>query len=128
MNKYTKGIKDGLKLFFLSKIEAHEYRLYHATQRRIHRQHWLAQIKELAENGEIVLATYGIDCDGCAGASYYTVKASAKAIDELILHCDRWADGAMSYSLQAPSQPRPRRFRDYGLEAFENGHAHCLHI
>lgn len=128
MNHYTHGMKDGLKLFFLSKNEAHTNNLYHATQRRVHRQHWLQSIAQLQENGKITLAAHSIDCDGCSGTSYYTLKANAKAIDDKINHCYHWADGSISFTLQAPSAPRPRNFRDYGLEAFEDGHAHVLFV
>ena len=128
MNHYTHGMKDGLKLFFLSKIEAHTGKLHHATQRRVHRQHWLQSIIQMQENGEITLAVHSVDCDGCSGTSYYTLPANSKAIDDKINHCYHWADGSISFTLQAPSKPQPSNFRDYGLEAFEDGHAHCLHI
>lgn len=128
MNHYTDGMKEGRKLFFLSKMEAQTQRLAYATRRRQIRQYWLASIQELQENGEIVLAAYSVDCDGCAGTSYYTLPANSKAIDAKINHCYHWADGAMSFTLQPPSRPQPSRFRDYGAEAFEDGHAHVLYV
>lgn len=128
MRELTALLPEGKRLKFLQNMENHDYRLYHATQRRIHRQHWLQSIAQLQENGEITLVAHSLDCDGCAGTSYYTLKANAKAIDDEINHCYHWAEGSITFTLQAPSKPQPNNFRDYGLEAFEDGHAHCLYV
>ena len=100
-----------------------------ATQRR---RAFIARIRNLAENGKVALVEGGMDCDGVRySGKVRLVDATVAEVDAHIEHACNWADGPIHFSIEAPSVAEAEieyESRDLGMEAFEDGHSHCLHV
>lgn len=90
-----------------------------------------ALIHECAEGGKVALVSGGRDCDGVAWEGDVSlVDAIPSVIRRNMDQVYRWADGPMHIAIMRPSEAKDiqPRTRDFGMEAFENGHPHSLHI
>jgi hypothetical protein len=101
--------------------------LREATQRRLDMHYWL---RNRSEGGYIAVVENGRDCDG---VQYWNkvrvVEATAQAIDKLVEYIADGADGPFELRLERPSVAHGLKYdsRDLGMEAYEDGHAHCIH-
>ncbi len=95
------------------------------------REREAALVRECAEGGKVALVSGGRDCDGVAWEGEVSlVDAIPSAIRHNMDKVYKWADGPMHFAIMPPSEAEqitPRQ-RDFGMEAFENGHPHSLHI
>ena len=120
-------MNDSLKLWLLNQIEKHHGRLSQATFYRQRRQGIAQQIAEHAEAGQIAVIESGRDCDGVCYSGYrHIIPASVQALDALANRLAKSADGFISLTIARPSEDIEYTSRDLTLEAFENGHPHCL--
>lgn len=87
------------------------------------------QLRELAENGRVLLVEGGRDCDG---VQYWgrvrEIDATLKAYETAVYWIEYSADGPCWFSLERVSERHTieRGSRDLVLEAFEDGHPHLL--
>jgi hypothetical protein len=79
-------------------------------------------------DGRLLVAESGRDCDGVqyAGQSHL-IEASVKAYDKLCDDVANWADGPFNLTPVPWGTELQYVSRDLTLEAFEDGHAHCIH-
>lgn len=90
------------------------------------------RIRALARKhpGYVALVESGRDCDGVqySGIVRY-VKATFDSVNDAIADIRYWSDGPCHISIAKPSEVDGIEYtsRDLGMEAFENGHAHCIH-
>jgi hypothetical protein len=114
-------------------------RLLHRIQQR-HPAHYTAAAderrgfhraaREKAERGKVAVVWSGMDCD-CVRYSgdAHLVKANWRAIEKHVYDTYKWADGPCGYYITTPSAAAEieRQSRDLALEAFEDGHPHCVY-
>lgn len=88
-----------------------------------------AAMARAIEAGKIAWIESGMDCD-CTRFRSVTIRdaetvfATARAIERAYY----WADGPLSIGFARPSEVEESySSRDLAAEAFENGHAHCVH-
>lgn len=95
------------------------------------REREAALVHECAEGGKVAMVSGGRDCDGVAWEGEVSlVEAIPSIVRRIIDQSCRWADGPIHFEIMRPSEAEkiePRQ-RDFGMEAFENGHPHSLHI
>lgn len=122
-------VSDSMRLYVLSVIARNQpYRERAETQRQ-RRAELLRLIAESAERGKIAVVESGRDCDGVEYGGHVTlIRATARAYDRHIAAVGKWADGPFYLDIMKPSAARQvgRYSRDLALEAFEDGHPHCL--
>ena len=138
-------------LWALEKQEQTEGVLYHAhlaTQNRV-RENALIAAGQASGDG-VAVVWGGMDCDGVrysgdtkiitiTGPDRYVrfdqetgneidFKSLRQAVDHHIEHTLYWADGPCNYRLISVADATLIEYhsRDLGLEAFEDGHSHCL--
>lgn len=95
------------------------------------RQREAALVRECAEGGKVAMVSGGRDCDGVAWEGEVSlVDAIPSAIRANKQKVYKWADGPIHIAIMRPSEAKQitPRHRDFGMEAFENGHPHSLHI
>lgn len=95
------------------------------------RQQEAALIAECAEGGKVAMVWSGRDCDGVAySGSVYVVPALLVAVLREADDQFSWADGPCNYCLMKPSDAAEIEYssRDLAMEAYEDGHAHCLFV
>ena len=105
-------------------------RLARATEARLQRQDFLHNIKAMAHKGKIAVIWGGRDCDGVQySGNVHIVDATVQAVDDEIRHTYEWADGPCDYYLAHPLDAQRVEYtsRDLTLEAFEDGHPHCIY-
>lgn len=136
-------VREGMRLAILAGLEMHYGALQHATQRRVNRQKWLAQIKEYAEplrysdgyfgdeyleigTPVVALICWSRDCDMCEGTTRRLVKATVAAIESAMDRDFEWAEGPVRHWLERPSVDFEPEFRDRAMEAYEDGHPHVI--
>lgn len=100
----------------------------HSVERRLelHRR-----IAECAEDGKVALIESGMDCDGVVyGGRVHMIDAHWRAVLAKEHHIGQWADGPFNLRIERPTIAEEIEYhsRDLGAEAFENGHAHSLHV
>ena len=85
-----------------------------------------------AENGQVALHVWQMDCDCASWDSFRKYPASVRIIAREIDDIYYGAEGSVRIQIIKPSeipepeeQPRPR---DYALEAFEDGHPYSIHL
>lgn len=92
---------------------------------------WLAAINAAVEHGKIGVVRSGMDCDCCAYHDEQIVDAPRSIVAwcaEYDEHCD-WLDGPETTRIVKPSQTEVgHQSRDLVLEAYEDGHPHCVHL
>jgi len=112
-------------------IERHQFVLAELSEARQARAGLIARIASCAEGGVIAVVESGRDCDGCAYTGHVsTIPATVAAFDAHYDHVAQWADGPFWFAVEKPSEARGIKAtsRDLALEAFEDGHSHCLHV
>ena len=84
--------------------------------------------KYASPHGKLLVTESGRDCDGVQYAGTpHIIDATVKAFDELHDHRAEWADGPFTLTPVPWGTVLVYRSRDLGLEAYEDGHAHCIH-
>ena len=132
---YTKDIRemvaelrDGRRLLFTTCWFGDQARRSHeATQARRARQQ---KILDCTEDGKILIVWEGRDCDGVEYEGRWSlIDATKEAIEAHIDNTYEWADGPCHYTFAKPSERDEIEYssRDRTLEAFEDGHPHCIH-
>ena len=115
-------------LWAINKLGAQRVQQLHARTQLCLVQH--RAIAVMAEAGKVAVVWSGRDCDGIRYAGdVRLIDANLAALREHIRKTEEWADGPCSYTLMAPSVAaliHPTE-RDLNAEAFEDGHAHCIH-
>jgi hypothetical protein len=90
-----------------------------------------AQIDACNENGFILCIESGRDCDGVeySGLIHGPIPATLLAYYQLLDSINDWADGPFRVSICRPSSKAAIKYtsRDRTLEAFEDGHPHCIY-
>lgn len=85
-------------------------------------------IAKHSHDGKMRVAESGRDCDGVQYAGHVRViDATLQAYYRLMAERERWADGPFHLEIVPWDLPIEYRSRDLTLEAFEDGHAHCIH-
>ena len=119
------------RLHFLDVIERHAFTLENAHDRTQQRIAENRKIATAAARGEKIAVVWsGRDCDGVSYSGDVTlVDATRNAVDDHIKHTYDWADGPCNYCLVSIAESKyiDSTSRDLTMEAFENGHAHCIH-
>lgn len=90
----------------------------------------LTRIETCAEDGKVALVESGRDCDGVRYTGRVRlIEATPRAYWAEYEQVADWADGPFSFAIVRPSEATGIEYqsRDLTLEAFEDGHAHCLH-
>jgi hypothetical protein len=101
---------------------------------RADRQTTIAQMRQVrayAEGGKVAVVESGMDCDGVQYAGKVSlIDATVAAFLAHWDHTAQWADGPFYLTVMRPSDAErvTYRSRDRAAEAFEDGHAHCLHV
>lgn len=89
-------------------------------------------IAVFAENGRVALHTTGMDCDCVeySGVARSSIPAQVVAVEREIQGIYDAADGPVSVGLMKPSEAAACESisRDLALEAFEDGHPHCVRL
>jgi hypothetical protein len=84
-------------------------------------------ITDKQEDGKIMLVESGRDCDGVRyWGRTHECAADWRSVIALTDRIAYWADGPFQLAIERPSALIKSGSRDLTLEAFENGHAHCL--
>lgn len=117
-------------LRLLDRVEAATGSLAQATEARVQRVAMHQRIAACAEGGKIAVIESGMDCDCVRYSGHVSIIAADWR--EFLKHWDRTArsaDGPFSLYIERPSIARNIRpqSRDLILEAFEDGHAHCIY-
>ncbi len=135
-------VRESRRLWALDAIERNHGLLAKATQRRVNRQNWLAQIREFAEPlvadpgywGDLAPGTPVValicssrDCDMCEGTTRRLVEAKVSAVERAMDRDFEWAEGPVRHWIQRPSDAFEAESRDRALEAFEDGHPHVIY-
>jgi hypothetical protein len=90
-----------------------------------------ALISSLAEDGFVCITTSGMDCDGVQySGNVVTVPATVVHVNREVQSQADWADGPIYFGYVRPSDAVHVYYesRDRGMGAFENGHAHSIHM
>lgn len=125
---------DAVRLHILNVLQDHDVdaanrRQALAERLEIHRA--CRDLAEITDEGLMLAVVWsGRDCDGVQyQGDVRLVRATWRAVMDHIEHTLEWADGPCSYSLMTPSAAAKLRYwaRDTILEAFEDGHPHCIH-
>lgn len=104
------------------------------VERRLELHRRIAECAECAEDGKVgkvALIESGCDCDGVVyGGRVHIVDAHWRAVLAKEHHIGQWADGPFNLRIERPTIAEEIEYhsRDLGAEAFENGHAHSLHV
>lgn len=106
-------------------------RLFRSTRPdHLQLQQELAQtISNAAEGGQIAVVESGRDCDGVRYWGDVTLlPATLVHFNQHWEKRAKWADGPFHLDIARPSEAlrTHRGSRDLALEAFEDGHPHCL--
>lgn len=143
------AVGDAKALWLLNRIEERCHALKHrhdAVQRRLAERR---KINDAFGRGEPIAVVWsGTDCDGVrysgsihwvnphdVGIETWTTLRTAsefrREVFDHIAHTYEWADGPCGYYLMTRDEVKAAGIqyesRDLGMEAFENGHAHCIH-
>lgn len=87
-----------------------------------------AVIAKHSHDGKVRVAESGRDCDGVQYAGRVRlIDATLEAYYKLMAERERWADGPFHLEIVPWDADVQYRSRDLTLEAFEDGHAHCIH-
>jgi hypothetical protein len=122
------GIRDGRRLSVLDDLLAPQ--LERATHARKSYQDFVRGIATMQENGEIAVVWSGRDCDGVRYAGQVRiVEATSKVVIAHVQRTHANAEGPCSYMLMPPSEAVEVEYtsRDLTMEAFEDGHQHCIY-
>lgn len=117
-------------IFFSDLIRIHRREEYPILDKLAERQRRAERLASLAEGGRVCIVSSGMDCDGGAWAGrVYDMPANVYAVERFIERQYEWADGPLRLELASPSECEEVEYesRDLALEAFEDGHAHCIH-
>lgn len=114
-------LRDAARLRLLAK-------LFPEVDDRLNRRAALVSaLARCAVNGRVFAVESGRDCDGVVySGRVHEIDASVEAYYALDSLIAKWADGPFSLRIASPTETVEYTSRDLGLEAFENGHAHCL--
>lgn len=86
-------------------------------------------LKHFAEAGRVWVLHTSTDCDHTRGEYLHQIPASVLAWDRMETAAYDCAEGPQSFSLlhaHEAEEYRPQT-RDLALEAWEDGHPHCIH-
>lgn len=121
--KNLNGVNDGLRLSMLNDVYEHNDHSALTQYQTIKKA-----CEVLAEDGQIAIVWSGMDCDCSTYRRVHTVPATVKDVVKDIEHTYYWADGPCSWVLERLSKAYDDGFqsRDLILEAFEDGHPHCV--
>lgn len=114
------------------------YRVEEAHAATEERRAFIRKIRELAKSEAygtrydhpvVCVVEGGRDCDGVVySGRRSTVKATVAAVEEHIARVLAWADGPVYFDVVAvDDESFTYQQRDATLEAFEDGHPHCIH-
>lgn len=87
------------------------------------------KISKAAEGGQIAVIESGMDCDGVRYWGDVTlIPATLTHFENHWRKRAKWSDGPFDLEIARPSEALQLRSgsRDLALEAFEDGHPHCL--
>ena len=105
-------------------------RIERIQQMRRARARFLADLRDLAEDGMIAVVESGRDCD-CVDyfGRVHVIAATLEAYNDLYDRTAEWADGPFYFALAKPSEADKIEYesRDRVLEAFEDGHRHHVY-
>ncbi len=90
-----------------------------------------ARIDSVAVAGLVGIHRSGMDCDGTSYSETFVIPAPVSIVkymhDEDVRQS--WLDGPENMHYCSPvGMKQARNTRDLALEAFEDGHSHCLHF
>jgi len=88
-----------------------------------------AQLRACEELGQVIVIEGGRDCDGVQySGRKHLIPATIAAYEDLYDSTAKWADGPFHFHVMKPSEAMDVHYasRDLTLEAFEDGHQHCL--
>lgn len=87
------------------------------------------QVKTMAENGFVVLFVDSTDCDHYRVKTAWQYQAIPSHIMRTIDEIYNNAEGPTYVEIGRPSdfEDYETEYRDYALEAFEDGHSHCIY-
>lgn len=90
----------------------------------------LATIQACARpDGTVLVVESGCDCDGVQyDGRTHVVQAHYMALARLERDIAEWADGPFYLRVTLPDEAVKYVSRDRTLEAFEDGHAHCIKL
>lgn len=128
VRKFERGSRK--HTFFSDMIRLHRQKEYPSLDKLTLRQRRAERLTSLAENGKVCIVSSGMDCDGGAWSGrVYEFDAVPYAIERFIEKEYEWADGPLRLELARPSECEEVEYesRDLALEAFEDGHPHCLY-
>lgn len=111
------------------KIIRRSYRYNPLDDRLAEREQLAKELRDANEDGLTCIVYSGIDCDCSAFVHAYVVESPTVIAFEL----DReksfdYADGPLSIAVCKPSERPASRSRDLALEAYEDGHSHCVYF
>ena len=115
---------------FSDMIRLHRQKTHPIPDKLAERQRRAERLASLAEDGRICIVSSGMDCDGCRWSGrVYEFDAIPFAVERFIEKEYEWADGPLRLELASPSECEEVEYesRDLALEAFEDGHPHCLY-
>lgn len=131
MQKYIRhtNMSEGYALFMADLFHASS--LKEAQKKTAKRRFFLKKFEVFAEGGKVAAVEGGRDCDGVSyEGKVHIIDANAAAYQVLCDEVSQWADGPFWFELMKPSEAEAIEYgtRDLMMEAFEDGHAHCLHV
>lgn len=105
--------------------------VYWENHRRLEKRLALHRaLRDSSIGGKVIVIESGMDCDGVQYTGrHHTIDASIKAFDALYERIAEYADGPFHLWPVSPERAAEIHYvsRDRTLEAFEDGHAHCIH-
>lgn len=128
VRKFRRG--SGEHDLFCQQVRLTRTKMNRCTDKLALRQRRAAMLSALAEGGRVCVVSSGMDCDGSAWAGrVYDMPASVFAVERFVERQYEWADGPLRLEFASPSECEEVEYesRDLALEAFEDGHAHCIH-
>ena len=122
-----KNVPEAYRLMAMDTL--HGERLQELTEHRMARQAVHKKLADLAEEGKVAIVWSGRDCD-CVSyqGEVHVIEANIKAFDKELNDAYAWADGPCGWYIERVSIAKAIRYqsRDLILEAFEDGHQHCV--
>lgn len=126
------GCKIGMEVTLVASIGKHQkmfqFKLRNKRQLKQLLAHKWERIVDVTTLRTVYFIEGGTDCDGVSSSSsikYKNIFAAEKAQD----HAYEWADGPLYFTRCSKEEHMEYQntWRDYGMEAHEDGHPHCRH-
>lgn len=109
--------------------EKRDQQLRQQPDRLAEREQLNRRIQEIAVDGRIGFYSWSMDCDGASSDYISDRPASVRLIQLHVDYLRYEAEGPVRWDLTDPAlaQAGPLSQRDYGSEAFEDGHPHVIY-